>query len=147
MPQHEHKTGFASLRVLLVIGIAAACGPRVVDDEEPTLRRCTFIVGTGVTVDGERRRTDYDQDRTHMLCTCSTWEEAADFSPGGYREYINELALDMCLDLVEQSEILDDDCQEHYEHEVFTLTYGHGPSGSLSDPVPCDEDEAAGCHR
>jgi len=145
--RHPRRTGGASLRVLLALGIAAACGPRIIDeDEEPKFRRCLYVVGTGVTADGERRRTDYNRSPTHQLCTCATDEEALDFSPGGYKEYINELAFEYCKELVEQAEILDDSCQETYDRNEFALTYGHGPNGEVGSDLPlCDEDVAAGC--
>ncbi len=145
MPAHEDKTGPASLRMLIAIGIVTACGPQLIDDDEPSFRRCVSIVGTGVTVDGEQRRTDYDQDHTHQLCTCSTAEEAADFSPGGYREYINELGFEMCKELVEDAGILDDDCQEHYESNLFALSYGFPPTGAGPEVPRCDDENTVGC--
>ena len=132
------------LRVLLALGVAA-CGPGLIDDDgEERFRRCTFVLGTGMTADGHRVRTDSYQDYTHRLCTCSTDEENLDLSAGGYRDYINELGFEYCKELAAQVELVTDDCEEKYERKSFGLNYGHPPLNA-EEPPSCDDSQAAGC--
>lgn len=134
------------LTVVLALGIAAACGPRLVEEGEPTYRRCTPVVGTGLTADGTRRRTDYDQNfNTHELCTCSTDEELWDLSEGGYREYINERGFEMCKELARDAGLVSHDCDELYDQNVFGLAYGPGPGNVVPAPLCTEQDDAAGC--
>lgn len=136
----------AHLGILLAIGVAAACGPRLVEEGEATYRRCTPILGTGFTADGARRRTDYDQNfDTHELCTCVTDEEALDYSEGGYREYINELGFERCKELAREAGLVRHDCEEQYEANLFALMYGDGPGNRSPPPLCSASDSPEGC--
>lgn len=133
------------LRMLLALGIAGACGPRLAEDDgEERFRRCTSVLATGTMADGTPMRSDYGHDQPHQLCTCATDEEGSDFSEGGYREYINELGFEMCKDLAKEAELVTDNCQELYDRDSFSLTYGNGPDPD-KPPPSCSENEAAGC--
>lgn len=139
---HEHPR---HLRLLLALGIAAACGPRLIEEDELTYRRCTFVLGTGHRADGSPGRTDSGPQYTHELCTCATDEELLDFSEGGYREYINELAFERCKELAREAGLVTHDCLEQYEANFFSMTYGDGPGNRSPAPLCSAADDPQGC--
>lgn len=144
--------------VVIAVGLAAACVDRTQnDDDDERRRRCSFISFESVDAEGNRRYayTDDEIGHTPQLCTCSTDEESEDFSEGGYREYVNELAFEECKRISASENYREDNCQELYEINYFGLIYGKGPIPPNPPPTEpyhewetplCGEDDNAnGC--
>lgn len=130
--------------------VVVACGPIVEESEDdgpPTFRYCTPIAATGVTADGEERRSDYDQPKTDVFCICVLHEEATDFSDEGFRSQVgfaNEWGYGHCQGLAARAELVEHDCEEQFTDNIFGLTFGGGHDDKPQPECGADED-SGGC--
>jgi hypothetical protein len=141
------------LHTLLALGVAAACVDRSSEpDQQQRHLRCTWISFQGTDADGHFHY-GYTNDKlghTPQVCTCSTEQEAGDFSPGGYRDgYINELGYEECTRISMAEGYIDDNCDQKLERGDFGLLYGDPPAplneGEDKQNPLCGESEGQGC--
>jgi len=131
---------------LCLIGFAAllSCVDRQLEPDPDAPRvRCAMIVAY-ITVDGETFRLQDSRtgEAQVMACTCTTSEQLGDLD---FRELINELGYDACVEFVarEGYAVEDSSCIDDYETGYFGRNFGYGEDPAEA-PAYC-ESATIGC--